>query len=98
LPLGSEGVEAAVAEYYRMKGSRPDFFSFDESELNTLGIELMFRFKLLDEALRIFEINRIEFPKSYNACDSYAYALKEKKDYLNSIRYYKKGLEISKNS
>ena len=94
LVLGTEGIERALAEYDRVKKDDPGGFSFDESELNALGIELMFRFKRIDEAVRIFEVNMIEFPRSYNAYDSYAYALREKKDYPNSMKYYRKGLEI----
>ena len=94
LTLGAGGVESAVAEYYRIKRNDPGHYSLDESELNSLGIELMFRFRRIDDALRIFETNMIEFPRSYNACDSYAYALMEKKDYPNSIKYYRKGLEV----
>lgn len=37
-----------------------------------------------------------QFLKSYNTYDSYAYVLKEKGDYLNSIKFYKKGLEMLK--
>jgi tetratricopeptide (TPR) repeat protein len=49
-----------------------------------------------DEALKVFEVNRIEFPYSYNTYDSYAYVLMQQGDYLNSIRYYKMGLQILK--
>jgi CubicO group peptidase (beta-lactamase class C family) len=94
LILGTEGIEPATVEYFRIKKTDPEEFSLDESELNTLGIELMFRFKLIDEASRILKINVAEFPRSYNAYDSYAYALMQKKDYRNSIKVYQKGLEI----
>jgi tetratricopeptide (TPR) repeat protein len=96
LSLGADGIESAIAEYYRIKRNDPAHYFLDESELNSLGIELMFRFGRIDDAARIFETNMIEFPRSYNACDSYAYALKEKKDYPNSIKYYRKGMEILK--
>jgi hypothetical protein len=49
-----------------------------------------------DEALRVFEVNMREFPHSYNTYDSYAYILMQKGDYVNSIRYYKMGLDILK--
>jgi CubicO group peptidase (beta-lactamase class C family) len=95
--IGKEGVDSAIAEYKRIK--RNDFtnYSFKESELNRLGIELYFKFKMADEALKIFELNMQEFPKSYNTYDSYAFILHEKGDYRNSIKYYSKGLEILKN-
>ena len=36
----------------------------------------------------------VEFPKSYNTYDSYAFALKQKGDYSESIKWYKKGLDV----
>jgi glucose-6-phosphate isomerase len=36
----------------------------------------------------------LEFPRSYNTYDSYAYALMQKGDYRNSIAFYKAGLKI----
>jgi tetratricopeptide (TPR) repeat protein len=91
---GTTCVDSAIAEYKRIK--RKDFvnYSFKESELNRLGIELYFKFKMADEALKIFELNMQEFPRSYNTYDSYAFILHEKGDYRNSILYYRKGLEI----
>jgi CubicO group peptidase (beta-lactamase class C family) len=94
LVVGRDGPETAEREYDLIKQTGFEGYAHDESELNQLGIELTFRFKLLDEALKIFEINMIEFPRSYNAYDSYAYVLMQKNDRRNSIKYYKKGLEI----
>ena len=48
------------------------------------------------EALRVFEVNMLEFPTSYNTYDSYAYVLRQKGDLVNSIRYYNLGLQILK--
>jgi hypothetical protein len=47
-----------------------------------------------EEDLKVFEVNMIEFPHSYNTYDSYTYALMQKGDYMNSIKYYKMGLQI----
>jgi CubicO group peptidase (beta-lactamase class C family) len=92
--IGQKGINEAIEEYYRIKNADYEHFNFEESELNRLGIELFFRFKMPEEALKIFEINMIEFPNSYNVYDSYAYILMQKGDYLNSIKYYKTGLKI----
>jgi CubicO group peptidase (beta-lactamase class C family) len=92
--IGREGVDSAIAEYKRAKRIHFSDYSFRESELNKLGIELYFKYKMADEALKIFEVNMQEFPKSYNTYDSYAFILMEKGDYTNSILYYRKGLEI----
>ena len=92
--IGQKGINVAIEEYYRIKDSDYGNYNLEESELNKLGIELFFRFKMTEEALKIFEINMIEFPYSYNVYDSYAYILMQKGDFHNSIRYYKTGLQI----
>lgn len=46
--------------------------------------------------MKIFEVNMLEFPRSYNTYDSYAYVLMKKGDFKNSIKYYRKGLEVLK--
>jgi CubicO group peptidase (beta-lactamase class C family) len=92
--IGQKGINEAIEEYYRIKNTDYERFNLEESELNKLGIELFFRFKMPEEALRIFGINMIEFPYSYNVYDSYAFILMQKGDYINSIKYYKTGLGI----
>jgi len=94
--IGTMGIDSAITEYYRILKNKDDNYLTGESELNRLGIELFFKFKLTDEALRIFEVNMLQFPESYNTYDSYAYMLMQKRDYRKSIDYYKKGLEILK--
>jgi tetratricopeptide (TPR) repeat protein len=94
--IGSKGIDSAIAEYYRVIKNDTSSYSLVESELNRLGLELFFRFKMTDEALRIFEVNMLQFQKSYNTYDSYAYILMQKGDYKNSIAFYKKGLEVLK--
>ena len=94
--IGQSGIDKAVEEYYRIKAAEFKNYNLEEKELNMLGIELLFKFRMPEEALRIFEVNMIEFPYSYNTYDSYAYALMQKGDYRKSISYYKMGLEILK--
>jgi CubicO group peptidase (beta-lactamase class C family) len=92
--IGTQGVDRAVDEYHRLKQQDHQEYTFDESELNRLGIELLVQYKRVDDAVRIFEVNMHEFPRSYNTYDSYAYALKERGEYAKSVVYYRKGLEI----
>jgi CubicO group peptidase (beta-lactamase class C family) len=92
--LGRFGFDMAKNEYFEIKSHDFESYSFEESELNQLGIELFFRFNMPDEALKIFELNMIEFPKSYNTYDSYAYILMQKKEYASAINYYRQGLEM----
>lgn len=94
LYIGQDDFDKARGEYYRIKENDFESYSFDESELNKLGIELLFRFNRPEDALRVFEMNMNEFPRSYNTYDSYAYVLMQKKEYASAIRYYRKGLSM----
>ena len=92
--IGEQGIEAAVTAYRRIRESGNGEFNLEEAELNRLGIELIFRFGMPDEALEIFELNMQAFPLSYNTYDSYAYALRELGDFPNAVTFYRKGLKI----
>ena len=94
--VGQYGIDKAIDEYYKTKELDYKYFNFDESELNKLGIELLFKFKMPQEALKVFEINMLQYPQSYNTYDSYAYVLRQIGDYQNSIKYYKLGLDVLK--
>jgi CubicO group peptidase (beta-lactamase class C family) len=94
--IGQNGINKAIEEYYRIKTSESEYFNFEESELNKLGIELLLKYNMPEEALKVFELNMHEFPHSYNTYDSYAYVLKKKGNYINSIKYYKMGLQMLK--
>jgi tetratricopeptide (TPR) repeat protein len=96
LLIVSKGIDSAIIEYNKIKKLKNGSYNLDESELNRLGIELYFKFKMADEALKIFEVNMLQFPNSYNTYDSYAYILMRKGNYCNSIKYYRKGLEVLK--
>lgn len=92
--IGRDGFDQAKNEYFRIKKEDFESYSFAESELNKLGIELFFRFHMIDDALHVFAMNMNEFPKSYNTYDSYAYILMQKNEYASAIHYYRQGLDI----
>jgi CubicO group peptidase (beta-lactamase class C family) len=92
--IGNCGIDSAIEEYYRIVRNQPGKYNLEEAELNRLGIELLFRFNMNYEALKVFEVNMHEYARSYNTYDSFAYALMQKGDLVNSIKYYRKGLEI----
>jgi len=94
--IGKYGIDSAVSEYHKIVKINSNNYNMSEPELNRLGIELFFRFGMAGEALKIFELNMIHFPRSYNTYDSYAYLLRQQGDYVNSIKFYKKGLNILK--
>ena len=92
--IGKSGIDSAITEYHRIKKSDQHVYVLSESELNKLGIELFFQFKMSDEALKIFALNMKEFPESYNTYDSYAFILKETGRTKEAVDYYQMGLAV----
>ncbi|MBN8707003.1 MAG: beta-lactamase family protein [Bacteroidetes bacterium] len=93
--IGTKGIDTAIADYYQLKKTKYNQFNLEKSELNKLGIELLFKYKMNEAALKVFEINMKEFPESYNTYDSYAYVLMQMGEFSKSIYYYKKGFQIA---
>jgi CubicO group peptidase (beta-lactamase class C family) len=69
-------------------------FNLAEGELNTLGYYLLAQGKKA-EALEIFKLNTAEFPQSWNVFDSYAEALEGAGQKSESIKNYKRSIELN---
>ena len=65
-----------------------------EGYLNSLGYRLL-NYKNIKASEYIFELNTKLYPKSANVYDSYAEALLNKGDTVNSLKNYKKSLELN---
>ncbi|MBI4327954.1 MAG: serine hydrolase [Chloroflexi bacterium] len=92
--IQARGVEAGIEEYERLKATQPETFNFsDESELNSLGYQLLGQGEK-QAALRIFELNTRAFPASSNAWDSLgeAYTKAGQKD--RAVQAYTKALKF----
>ncbi len=88
-----KGVEAAIAEYHRLKSEHEMEYDFSEARLNQLGYKLLGE-KKNEAALKILGFNKEQFPNSVNVYDSYAEAcLANYKNDL-AIENYKKVLEL----
>ena len=76
----SKGVEAAIAEYDRMRADPKSLYDTGEQVLNTLGYALL-RHEQIDAAIAVFQANVERFPRSWNVYDSLgeAYTAKGKK-------------------
>ena len=86
----SKGLEEAKSNYK----SRPSNTDILEDILNAQGYELLSQNKI-DEAINIFTMNTIAYPKSFNAFDSLGEAYMEKGDQFSAIKYYEKSLELN---
>lgn len=87
-------VNAAISQYKELKAGSPDTYNFKESQLNTLGYQLL-QIGKNKEAIEILKLNVEVYPNSANVYDSMgeAYMIDGNKEL--AIQNYKKSLEIN---
>lgn len=93
----STGSVDEAFKYYRSLGKEEkEKFDFRgaERQINTWGYQLLNDKKNVDDALKMFEINVLQFPNSSNVYDSYAEALMHAGNFPLAIENYKKSLEL----
>src|SRR4030095_11742481 len=91
------GIDFAINEYNSLKAAKDTTYDFSESELNTLGYQLLSENKKTD-AVQIFKLNTISYPNSSNAFDSLGDAYVEVRDKDSAIISYQKAIDIDKNN
>jgi CubicO group peptidase (beta-lactamase class C family) len=89
-----KGGVAAVAEYRKLKAEKPDMYDFSESELNTLGYQLLGMDKTKD-AIEILKLNVEMFPKAFNPYDSLGEAYLKDGNKELALANYKKSVELN---
>jgi hypothetical protein len=90
----NSGIDTAVQKYREFKKDSPDKFNFKESELNTLGYQLLQGGRIKD-AIEIFKLNVEQFPDSWNAYDSMGEAYADDGQKELAIKNYEKSLELN---
>lgn len=90
---GIGGIEAAKSELKELK-KQPDKYLISERQFNSLGYRFLQK-NMLPHAITVFRMNVETFPESYNVYDSLAEAYLNMADKYNTIRYYKKSLELN---
>lgn len=88
-----KGGVAAVAEYRKLKSENSATYDFAESELNSLGYQLI-RMKRLKDAIEIFKLNVEMFPSASNPYDSLGEAYLEDGQKDLALVNYKKAVEL----
>ncbi|MDC6390720.1 serine hydrolase [Maribacter sp. PR1] len=90
--IKSEGIEAGLDHFNKNKDS--DSFDLRENEMNQVGYQLLEMDKI-QEAAKIFELNKNTYPNSANVYDSYAEALMKLGNKEEAIKNYKKSVEMN---
>ena len=86
---------SAITQYRQLKaGSAASQYDFGETELNTLGYQLLQMQKVTD-AIEIFKLNVAAYPQAFNAYDSLGEGYMVHGDKELAIANYKKSLELN---
>jgi CubicO group peptidase (beta-lactamase class C family) len=88
----ARGIDAGLAEYRRLRGSRPAT-DFDPSQLNTLGYQALAEGKV-DDAVRMFALNVEMYPDDANAHDSLGEGYMAARRNAEAIAAYRKSLAL----
>jgi CubicO group peptidase (beta-lactamase class C family) len=90
--IDKEGIPAALAYFEEIKASS-DFY-LDENEMNRTGYEFLQSGKV-KEAVAVFKLNTIAFPKSSNVYDSYGEALMALGNKTEALENYKRSVKLN---
>ena len=92
--IAIQNIDSGIELYKKLKKNNPNEYNFsNENELNQLGYEFL-RDEKTESAIKVFNLNVIEFPNSANVYDSRGEAYFYKKEYLLSKYDYSKALEL----
>jgi len=91
--IASRGISTGIALYRQLKASKDPSFTFDERQLNYLGEELR-RAKKIKDAVRIYELNVQEYPKSPLVYEALGETYKRDRNKARAIEYFEKAFEL----
>jgi CubicO group peptidase (beta-lactamase class C family) len=89
-----KGVEEAVKQYHELQKNKKDDYNFRPEEMNRLGYDLLYRKKMVKEAIEIFKLNIEVYPEYANGYDSLGEGYMVNGDKELAIKYYGKALEM----
>lgn len=89
-----KNVERAIDLYWTLYEDKQKDYNFKESQLNTLGYQLM-QVGMTKQAVEIFKLNIEQFPDSYNTYDSMGEGCMNNGDIKNAIKNYEISLKLN---
>lgn len=94
LTIMDKGVNAAIEQYKELKATSIDKYNFKESQLNTLGYQLL-QVGKNQEAIEILKLNIEAYPNSANVYDSIGEAYMIDGNTKMAKENYQKSLELN---
>lgn len=95
--IDKSGIDAAIKSYYQVKNDSFEDYDFHESTLNSFGYQLL-QAGMVEEAVKIFELNTLEYPKSSNVYDSFGEGLMKAGQKAAALKNYRKSLKLNPNN
>ena len=92
--ISKQGFQAAIKKYQSFRAANDSTYDFSESELNSLGYQLLNGNHKTSEAIEIFRLNTEAYPKSSNAFDSLAEAYEVSGNKELAIKNYQTAVEL----
>jgi CubicO group peptidase (beta-lactamase class C family) len=92
--LLESGLQAAIRAYGSLRDATNADYDVGESELNTLGYQLLYGDKRVGDAIAIFRLNTTEHPASSNAFDSLGEAYQQAGEKDLAIRSYQSAVRL----
>jgi CubicO group peptidase (beta-lactamase class C family) len=92
--IHESGIQAAMQMYDALKNGKSGDYDLGESELNTLGYQLLYGDKRVSDAVAIFKLNTAEHPASSNAFDSLGEAYRRNGEKALAINSYQTAVKL----
>ena len=92
--ISKQGLQAGMKTYESLRSANDAIYDFTESELNSLGYQLLYGNRKTSEAIEVFKLNTVTYPKSSNAFDSLGEAYQVRGDKELAIKNYRKAIEL----
>jgi 3-oxoadipate enol-lactonase len=88
------GIDKAIEYYNKEKKADKTAAIFSENRVNNTAYGLLFAGSV-DDAVKLFHLNTLAYPESWNAFDSYGEALLARGDTVQAIENYEKSIAIN---
>ena len=92
--IHDSGIQTAINTYDNLKNAKSADYDMGETELNTLGYELLYADKRVSDAIAIFNLNATEHPASSNAFDSLGEGYRQKGERDLAISSYQTSVKL----
>ncbi len=96
--IAAKGAEAALREYREWRRGRAVGELINEGQMNSLGYELLYSWKRVNDAIEVFKLNVEDYPQSSNVYDSLGEAYAVNGDKELAVENYTRSVELNPNN